>query len=118
MFAITKKPYGFQVKGIGTLCELLNTHARDEPTLAAALDWLERTLVEWVASADPQYTAGWSPAKLNDWINERNAPKRPVSFVRAKNADRQPHDEGWLKRLREREAAAGTGTDDPFGGNS
>ena len=102
MFAITKKPYGFQAKGIGTLCELLNTHARDEPTRAAALDWLERTLAEWVAEADPKYTAGWSPVKLNDWLNERNAPKRPVSFVRGRRPEeitKQPYDPNapWMK---------------------
>ena len=90
-------------------------HAPKGATLTQALDWLTPTVGEWVASGEARPL---TPRRFNDWLNERNAPKRPVSFVRTKNADRQPHDEGWLKRMREREAAAGTGTDDPFGGNS
>jgi len=70
MAKATGRPFGFPARTIGDLCELLNEHARDELTRAAALLWLERALAEWVAKADPKYTAGWSPPRLNAWLNE------------------------------------------------
>ena len=95
------------------LCAAMS-HRPKGSTLTQALEWLAPVVGEWVTSGEARPL---TPRRFNDWLNERNAPRRPVSQIRSRNADRQPHDEGWLKRMREREAAAGTGTDDIFGGD-
>ena len=61
-----------------------------------------------------KFLGSWASNQKSDRIKARD---RTATAARGRNADRQPHDEGWLKRMREREAAAGTGTDDIFGGD-
>lgn len=70
MAKATGRPFGFPARAVGDLCELLNKHAVTEPSRDAALEWLERSLAEWVSKADPKFTSGWSPMRLNAWLNE------------------------------------------------
>ena len=101
----------------GRLVRIAAAYCKGKP-IAEVRQWVRESVDEWVRPRvdEPDFASGFAPRGFETWLRGgRKPPKRPVSFVRTKNADRQPHDEGWLIRLREREAADGTGTND-FGG--
>lgn len=85
-------------------------HGPKSGALADALAWLRATVASWVA-ATPD--GARSPSKLLAWLNDARPDRRSGTVPRS---NRQPHDAGWLREVRERERA--TGTDDPFGGNT
>ncbi len=93
------------------LCDVLNTHAKGLAK-APALDWLTKTVGEWVA-AEGTTASGWEPKELLRWLNAGRSPRSQAGKRGSgggPRGDRQGLN-GWTPPVR-------TGTDDdPFGGD-
>jgi hypothetical protein len=83
-YALLRAPYVAR-----DVCLTLNGHA-PPGSPRDALAWLAATVAEWVASVDAQFTAGWKPAKLLDWLNAGRPDKRQTEPPKSRVHDTPP----------------------------
>lgn len=94
----------------GRLVRLLATYCPGKP-VDEVRAWVRESVTEWVTPrvGEPDFASGFAPRGFESWLRGgRKAPRKPVSFIGQRGAgNRQPHDDGWLKRMQEKSGTDG-----------